>query len=149
MREMIKMPQASYHLWAIGRSTASSRGKMYICELWLGDHYQISCSKVFFSFFFLSPFLPFVFLFFFLLPKKLLRAFFWQTYLRHFSLTEERKASRRGRGMRSSMSYNVVRWNGVYGSRQAERWQFWGKNAFCLSSHWCYQASFCPATYNE
>lgn len=37
------------------------------------------------------------------------------------------------------MSHNVVFWNDVYSSSQAERWPVWGKNAFCLTSHWCYQ----------
>ena len=85
------------------------------------------------------PFLSFFFFFF----KKLFRVFFWQTFLRHFSPDWREKKKREG-GMWSSMSYNVARRNGVYRSRQAERWQFWGKNVFCLSSHWCYQDPCLP-----
>lgn len=42
------------------------------------------------------------------------------------------------------MSHNVVFWNDVYSSSQAERWSFWGKNAFCLTFHWCYQTAQPP-----
>lgn len=34
---------------------------------------------------------------------------------------------KQGEGMWNSMSYNVVRWNGVYSNRQTERCQFWRK----------------------